>query len=215
MNNENHINWHHYKKEILLFLGSFIFAIVIVVTFWISYQNAGEIKLSTSQEYDELSQDVRDAVEGKTLLKEVGVSFKLLKSQGFYGDEDRLGLTETLKKAADKLKLPSFKYSISPQQRIKNVGADFSRRLALLESIVTFEGGLLHEADFLHIVNELDSFAEGSFIVNACQLVREPSLTLFEITKNVGISCNLSFYTVNISEKEIEEEEFDEFGDEI
>ena len=217
MNNENNIDWHLYKNELWPFLGALIFAIVTIVTSWAFYQNADATRLATSQEYEELSEDVREAIEGKSLLKEVGMSFKRLKSQGFYGDEDRLALTETLKKAADKLKLPSFKYAISPQQRIENVGAEFSRELALLESVVTFEGGLLHEADFLHIVNELESFAEDSFIVNACQLVRETSLTLFEISKNVGISCHISFYTVNISEEEIEEEfdEFDEFGDEI
>lgn len=212
MNNEGNVNWHHYKKELLFLLGAMILAMVVLVVSWINYQNVDDKKLMRNQQYEQLKVDVNDAVEGKRLLKEVGISFESLKSQGFYGYEDRLALTETLKKAADKLKLPNFKYAISPQQRIDNVGSGFSGKLALLESVVSFQGDLLHDADLVHIVNELASFAEGTFIVKSCQLTRETSLTMYEIAKNVGVSCQLGFYTVNASEKE-SESEIEDVGD--
>jgi hypothetical protein len=212
MNNADKINWYDYKKELWFFTGALIFSLAVLLTSWVDFQNADKKKLVVSQQYEQLKADVSDVIEGELLLKEVGASFEHLKSQGFYGDEDRLALTERLKKAADKLMLPSFKYAISPQQRIENVGYGFSKKLTLLESIVSFEGDLLHEVDFVHIVNELESFAAGSFIVQFCQLAREPSLTTFEITKNVGISCKLSFYTVIASE---EESEIEDIGDGI
>jgi len=214
MNNLDNTDWHSYKKEVLILSGSLVFALAVLAISWVNYQHADEERLTTSQQYRQLKVDVSDAAQGKSLLKEVGVSFKHLKSQGFYGDEDRLVLTETLKEVADKLKLPSFKYAISPQQRIENVGSGFSGNLALLESVVSFEGGLPHEGDFEHIVNELASFAEGAFIVNSCLLVREPSLTLFEIAKNVEVACKLSFYTVKASEYESDDTDID-LGDEI
>ena len=144
----------------------------------------------------------------------MGASFKALKAQGFYGDEDRLALTEALKRAADKLKLPDFKYKISPQHQIENAGGYFLSELNLFETTVVIEAGLLHDADLISRTNQLSSYAKEAFIVKSCKLSRERSVNVTELIKNVGLVCKLGFYNIKKSEVESGDEEID-LGDEI
>lgn len=196
MSTEHTIQWAEYKKEGGLLLVSIIFSAAMLIYLWADFQEKQQEKLRLNQLHDELVFDIDQAVKDKTLLNEIGASFKKLKAQGFYGEEDRLALVETLTNTADSLKLPSFKYAISPQVQIQTVGLDFSTQLALMESVVSVEAELLHEGDFVQLGRNLSAFSEGAYLLKSCELTREKTLQLVEITKNVALSCSFAFYTI-------------------
>tara|TARA_R110002096_G_scaffold124632_2_gene269414 strand:+ start:619 stop:1266 length:648 start_codon:yes stop_codon:yes gene_type:complete len=214
INKERNNTWQPFKLELMALIGSIMLALVLFVIFWGDYQAVVTEEQATNQQYEQLSNNLSDSIQGKALLKEVGASFKALKAQGFYGDEDRLALTEALKRAADKLKLPDFKYKISPQHQIENAGGYFPSELNLFETTVVIEAGLLHDADLISITNQLSSYAKEAFIVKSCKLSRERSVNVTELIKNVGLVCKLGFYNIKKSEVESGDEEID-LGDEI
>jgi hypothetical protein len=214
INTEITSTWQSFKLELIFLMGSITLALILVVIFWGDYQDVVTEEQAINQQHEQLSHDLSDYIQGKELLKEVGASFKALKAQGFYGDEDRLALVEALKRAANKLKLTEFKYTISPQHKIESAGAYFPADLNLLDTTVIIEAGLLHDADLISITNELSSYAKEAFIVKSCHLTREPSVNVTELTKNVGLVCKLGFYNVKNSEVESGDEEID-LGDDI
>ena len=96
MSTERTIQWAEYKKEGGLLLVAIIFSAAMLIYLWADFQEKQQEKLRLNQLHDELVFDIDQAVKDKTLLNEIGASFKKLKAQGFYGEEDRLALVETL-----------------------------------------------------------------------------------------------------------------------
>jgi len=76
INNLDNIDWHSYKKEVLTFIGSLTLALAVLAVSWVNYEHANEERSTTSQQYRQLKVSLSDAVQGKSLLKEVGVYFK-------------------------------------------------------------------------------------------------------------------------------------------
>lgn len=137
------------------------------------------------------------------LLKDSGDSFTRLKAQGFYGEEDRLSWSETLKTTAQRLKLPKFKYSIRPQQNLPTIGPGYTPALLLSQSIMDIEADLLHEGDFIEISEQLSNMP-GLFRVLGCELTKEKNVTLTEPHKNVALKCLQAWYTLQYSPEDEE-----------
>jgi len=188
--------WGVFRTELLQLMIALLGSCLLLA--W-AYSYAGQLDEQTTQATNEqyqTRQDIERLVENKRIVKQMKPAFLQLKAKGFYAEEDRLAWTEVLKQVSEHLKLPGFKYSISPQKRVSNVGPGFQSNLGLAESLMEIEADLLHEGDFIRIIERLAHVAPASFTVRGCSLKKEDDIVLTEIKRNVGLSCQLAWYTV-------------------
>jgi hypothetical protein len=185
-----------FKSEILQLIAAVIFSCVILAVGYLYVESVEEQKLEVINKQSELYRDIDRLIQNETILNNSGELFDKLKVKGFYAEEDRLAWTELLKDVSEQLKLPSFRYSISPQQSISNIGSGYPSNIGLSESVMEIEADLMHEEDFLTISQELSSFAPGAFRVKECNLIREANIVTNQIKRNVGLKCSLGIYTI-------------------
>jgi len=159
-------------------------------------QDVEQQQVNILQQQSQINSDIARLVRDDEIINSMSGSFAQLKSKGFYGLEDRLAWTEVLKLTSEQLKLPAFKYSISPQKSLTNIGSGFQGNLGLSESLMVIEADLLHEGDFISITEQLSVFAPALFNVRECHLEKEKFISVLQIKRNIGLRCTLAWYTV-------------------
>ncbi|OUR84203.1 hypothetical protein A9Q82_00145 [Cycloclasticus sp. 46_120_T64] len=185
-----------FKLELIQLLAAIVFTAFILTLSTFYADDVDQQMLSVTSQQGWLNAEIDRLIDDEALLNDMGTRFERLKEKGFYGREDRLAWTEVLKQVSERLKLPNFKYSIEPQQNISNIGSGFQSNLGLSVSVMKIEAGLLHEADFSTIVQQLSDFAPGIFRVEECKITKEGVISLSRIKRNFGIDCTLAWYTV-------------------
>jgi len=185
-----------YKREILQLLVAIIFSLAIVSGGYLYVDDIEKKKADALNQQARVNSEIDHLVGNEAIVNRVGARFSQLKANGFYALEDRLAWTEVLKQVSEQLKLPNFKYSIAPQKSHSNIGSGFQPDLGLSESLMTIEGDLLHEGDFVTITQQLEKFAPGVFIVRECEMERDGSIVTTQIKKNLVLKCSLAWYSV-------------------
>jgi len=186
-----------FKIELLQLLAVIAFTAFILTLSTFYKDDIDQQMISVTSQQGQLNAEIDRLIEDEALLNDMGAMLELLKEKGFYGTEDRLAWTEVLKQVSERLKLPSFKYSIEPQRDISNIGSGFQSNLGLSESVMEIEADLLHEVDFSTIVQQLNDFAPGAFRVDECKITKEGVISLSQIKRNLSINCTLAWYTVS------------------
>jgi len=185
-----------YKREIIQLLVAIIFSFSVVSGVYIYLDGIEKQKAYALNQQARVNSEINHLVENEAIVNRAGARFSQLKANGFYALEDRLAWTEVLTRVSEQLKLPNFKYSIAPQKAHSNIGSGFQSNLGLSESLMTIEGDLLHEGDFVTITQQLETFAPGVFIVSECAMERDGSIVITQITKNLILKCSLAWYSV-------------------
>lgn len=199
-----------YSGQIVSLAISLSVSVAIVGVSYAWFKDA-EAKLERAEtQKRQLVLDIDQLRERQDFLAKADVSFEQVKSQGFFGDEDRLSWGEALKATAQRLKLPSLKYSIRPQMQISSVSPAYSPALILSESIMDIEAHLLHEGDFISLSEELSKLP-GLFRVVDCNITKEKEIIITEPNKNISLKCSLAWHTV----KYVESSESDFLEDDI
>jgi len=138
---------------------------------------------------------INNLMATQQMLKDIGSKFEALKSNGFYGSEDRLPWAEALKDSSQRLKLPNLKYSISPQEKVEKLAISFLPSLMLSQSVMNIEADLLHEGDLLSLSEAL-STQLGLYRVVGCELEKGDDISVNTIQKNVSLKCSLAWHTL-------------------
>lgn len=182
---------------------------LLVVAFTYNGSMTDEFEQLNTQAADQ-TKEINKLVEAKQLLEDIGGQFEHIKSNGFYGNEDRLSWAEALKRTASQLKLPNLKYSISPQEKVSELAVGFLPGLVLSQSTMNIEADLLHEGDLLSLSETLSS-QSGLYRVLGCELQKEDVIVVKRIQKNVSLKCSLAWHTVkhDPSQDDMVEEDID------
>ena len=140
--------------------------------------------------------------EDLTVLNNSLPRFKTLEQKGLIGEEHRLDWVETLRDVANELKLNKFEYRINEQKPFE--GTDFTAEgnYQIFTSDMHLSMQLLHEGDFLKIMDELRSKAEGLFHVNKCEFNRiQKSLVIDAKTPNINAECNIQWFSIKYQQQ--------------
>lgn len=184
-----------YQQQIVILIVAVTLSCAMLAMSYSHYSQAQQNNAQLLAQQSLLSQDIEQLIEDKKLISEVGDNFNYLQAQGFFGDEDRLSWGEALKITAQRLKLPSLKYSIRPQQQITNIGGQTLPSLQLSQSIMDIEAELMHEGDFMTLSEQLSRLS-GLFRVQDCQLDRVENISTSVLQKNINLKCSLAWHTV-------------------
>ena len=124
------------------------------------------------------------------------------KKEGLIGEEDRLSWIEAIESFAKELKLPSLRYEIEPQQHIEPTNTNSVVGIEARASSMKIIADVLHEGDFMEMLNRLKKRTKGNFKVKECRLTS----TAYQFEKlsyrhdraYISVNCSLNWYTVKV-----------------
>mgnify|MGYP006921596067 CR=1 FL=1 len=188
-------NLKPYTLQLVMLVAASAISVIMLLAGLDYYSSTKQKHAEIDALQHRLHREIDQLTAGRELLKNTGESFALIQNLGFFGAEDRLSWGEVLKTTAKRLKLPELRYSVSPQQRVGNLGIRLSPSLKLSQSIMDIEAGLLHEGDLITLSEQLLQ-APGLFRVLGCDLQKEKEISLRQLTKNISLRCSLAWNTV-------------------
>lgn len=141
---------------------------------------------------------INSSVESNQIIDEFESNFLKLVNQGVVGSEDRLSWFETIQNTAKKRGMPSVKYSISTQEKLKekNLRKDY-KGIDVFKSVMTLDIKMAHEGDLFALLNDLKK-ADGLFSVDRCD-VQKTSKRTVDIENAMKAYCELGWYTFRSS----------------
>jgi len=123
--------------------------------------------------------------------------YESLTGRGIIGAEKRLDWIETLRSAAERIKLPSLRYELSPQGPYKAQFPVSNGVYKVYASQMRLEAGMLHEGDLPVLLRELNRNAKGLYSVSRCFIRRSaPELQMRPRAQNINASCVLDWVTI-------------------
>ncbi len=135
--------------------------------------------------------------EEERLVKVYFPQFKQLEENGMVGDEQRLNWTESLRNISNRLRLPSLRYNIEPQEEFEPTYSLSAGTFRPYASRMRLEIGLLHEEDLFRLFRELGKEARGRFSVENCAFQRKSQrITKDPKAANVQVKCDLLWLTI-------------------
>lgn len=170
----------------------------IIIGSYLSYQTAKKSYISLTNQVSQGERALIKLTTKKELITRYSASFSELQKNKFYGDEDRLLWGEALKAITKYRQLSSLRYSIGAQQRIENIGQEFSPPLRLSQSMMEINADLGHEGDFIDIIDTLISLPGMVRIVN-CNIKKSLKVKIAAEEKNLELTCTLAWLSVSES----------------
>lgn len=126
--------------------------------------------------------------------------FVELYNAGVIGRENRLAWLETLRTSGERLAVPELRYNIKAREEFDPDFRVSTGRFRLYATRMELEMGLLHEGDFLGVMDALAREAPGLHTVSKCVLERLENAddTLQADRANLSAKCDLHWLTVNL-----------------
>jgi hypothetical protein len=123
--------------------------------------------------------------------------YRMFEDRGIVGPERRLDWIETVRRAAQETKLPSFRYQIFAQEPYF---VDFLVQTGAYRAYASemqVDLGLLHEGDLLSMLADLEARATGLFRVGKCRIRRiAKSIGRDPTRSNLIASCGIDWLTI-------------------
>lgn len=153
--------------------------------------------LVEEQAYRQAHQQYQTSGQEKETIIQYLPVYQTLISQGFIGEERRIEWIETLRQAHQDYKLLEINYDISEQAKAPQTYLPAVAELALHQSSMKLELGLVHEGDLLNLLTELQSKFK-SFIVNECEIKRVGQLDIRvdDVRENMRANCQIDWFTL-------------------
>jgi hypothetical protein len=175
-------------------------------------------RLSAEQaDYDTIKND-------KGILKDYYPLFIKMNKAGLISAENRLNWVEVLQKSARQLKIKTLKYNISQQVTLEEIasvstevqeeeeeffedeeGGETTNRVPfnIYASKMSLELGMLHEGDFLKLIDLMKTNSKSFFIIRSCELHRtEEQLDYKQFSQNIMANCELLWLSIQGNNKE-------------
>ena len=115
---------------------------------------------------------------------------------GFAGPEQRINWLDSLRLANQQLQLFGIDYQIGTQHAYPYAGELDPGQLALYESLMKVNLGLLHEGDLMRFLGTLAKMGVGVFSVNECKIQRLDTGGSIRFQSNLSAQCELAWITV-------------------
>lgn len=146
-------------------------------------------ELQTAQTRMRQSGDERD-----TIVKYVD-RYRELVRLGFAGDEQRINWLDALRSVNAGVGLFGISYQIGVQHPYAHAGELDPGGVAIFESIMELDMGLLHEGDLLRFLDGLRAQRVGLFQIRDCSLTRSERSENLRNQASIAAKCNLSWLT--------------------
>ncbi len=154
----------------------------------------------------ELAQQQQQLQEARTRLQKSGDekkmivryidNYRYLQQLGFVGDEKRIDWIDGLRLTNQQMQLFGINYQISAQQSYPYASELDPGQLALHQSVMKINLGLLHEGDLMGFLSALAKQNAGIFSVNQCLVTRADTGGSIRYQPNLHAECELSWITV-------------------
>lgn len=153
-------------------------------------QLRNQLLISARDRYQKLDEELR-------VLETYLPQYEALAEEGIVGPEHRLNWLESLRQAAEQIKLPSLRYQITAQTGF-DPEADLSTGVfGIYSSTMELDLGLLHEEDLPALLSALDRLGHGFFRVEECALVRsQREFQRDPARANITARCSLNWLTI-------------------
>jgi len=124
-----------------------------------------------------------------------------LQRKGVVGAERRIDWVEALRASVGRLRLPAYRYAINPQEIHAPDDFVVAGRFRVYASTMHLGLDLLHEGDFLGVLNDLHVFAPDAFSVAGCRLARlaRPVRWLPD-QANINAECDLKWFNIRLAD---------------
>ena len=123
--------------------------------------------------------------------------FRRFEERGIVGPERRLDWIETVRRAAEQTRLPSFRYQITAQAPHDLHSVSPTGVYRAYASEMQVELGLLHEGDLLSLLADLETRTTGLFRVGECRIKRARATLGRDPTRsNLSATCGIDWLTI-------------------
>lgn len=200
------LDWAYLTRHTVVPLATLAIAVTALAgSYWyLSMQEEDYSRISVDQ--DLMNADYDALIFRKRLVDRYHLRYERFQSHGFIGEESRLDWIETLRVAAEELKLPTLTYALEPQRKVvppvPATSVDVAIQIHL--STLDLEVGLIHEGDLVDLFAELQATAPGLIKVDRCSLDRQSEQgSLRSVDPNIIASCTLNMYSIVTSDVSI------------
>ena len=203
MNRE--IHWDLLSKRLILLVVCVAISVVLIVFSSLRYSAVTSAYENERRQFNKYARDYQSAIQEEKLYKAYVERFEQFEQKGYIGKEQRLMWIEVIQDINRTLKLPVLKYNIRARDSFElvNSGIAVDPNVALYESVMTLDLGLLHTGDLYVFFSELEKRAKGLFEIRGCDLQRVTGpLRSNARQANVNAKCLLSWYTVQVRKEQ-------------
>ncbi len=186
------------SRAVYVFAFVSLVVVVMVSASWMYMDQAEYDKNSANRALKIWKNKVDASRQSNSIIDEYESTYLNLVNTGVIGDEDRLSWYETIQDTSEGRGMQSVKYSVSSQTQFnQREVAKYFKGLDLFRSVMTLDIKMSHEGDLFALLNDLNSDANGLFLVDACDLERI-DLKNSEQARldNMKAYCQLSWYTI-------------------
>lgn len=199
------IDWQYLKSALIFALLALFVAGAVI---YYSFDNLDRYDSSFRQQTRKLTNASRgySVLLKDQALYEAHISeFRALQRKGVIGEERRLEWVEALQRLHKQLKLPAFKFEITPIRKIHTDSMEGGGAISIYASLMELEFGLLHEGELFAFLAGLRAEQVGLFEVRNCRLERvsEQDQLGTERIENMNIQahCQLIWYSMQPDEE--------------
>lgn len=194
---DNKIEFQEIRVSIITFTICFVIAAALIGGSWY-FQNKMKLEVQKSRSrFQSISQQYLMVDQEEGYIEEYYPEYKELIKQGLIGQEHRLNWIEVLRNANENNHFHSLSYQISSQNEYDFEFPIDKGNFKIFSSTMRLDLKLLHEGDFVYLLNELDQKAIGHYTVKSCTFNREGSAFKKDITRsNLLSGCELHWYSI-------------------
>jgi len=201
----NNWDWEILRGSVIWVTSALIFSVVFAMMSFQYYQTIQSDYMVKKNLLLIAQQRNAKAIDDSRVLTELLPRFTDLQEAGMIGDEQRLDWVDTIRDIGEQLKIGSLDYRI--EQRFpyeKENFLDSVGNLQVYASRMNIKMQVLHEEDFLALIEALRHRAKGLFYVESCDISRVRLNVIIDgRDPNLIIECNLLWLTVQY-EKNLE-----------
>jgi hypothetical protein len=172
------------------------------------FRNSRHSALQAARTDREMRATALRQVEDEKLTVEHHINqYRKIEAGGLIGEENRLALIEAINQTRERYKLYPVQIEIEPQrpalwdrleQGNESVPANSVTGINLMASRIKITLPLLHEADLIHFLEELQKH-RGLFVVEDCSVHRTANALSFDksgLDANLSVSCHILWLTL-------------------
>ncbi len=183
-----------FLRALVVFVITLVLSVAVVSVSYIYVDEVEQDQQTSKRDMRKWKSKINSSVESNQIIDEFEANFLSLVNQGVVGAEDRLSWFETIQNTAKKRGMPSVKYRIWQQLRLReeNLKQEYSG-IDVFKSIMTLDIEMAHEGDLFALLNDL-SKADGLFAIDSCN-IEKVSKKVVDTDNNMKAFCELGWYT--------------------
>ncbi len=184
------------KQTIKWVAISSLFSLVVSILSSFQYHKSFDQNVLHNTELSSIKQKSQKTLEDLLILQRSLPRFMDMKKSGLIGEEDRLNWLEVLSETVKDLHTEKIEYRIDEQKPFEDPKIEITGNYQVFSSQMHLSTLLLHEGDFLKIIDTLKTKANGLFHINECEFIRLQQQSKTSVASNISAQCSLTWFTI-------------------